>query len=110
MGVKTPTKPVEDKPLEGTAKGRVARTKGVSLLPAEYEDASTVEQLTGVGFSEVYRRIFAPQMRAAADLLREAQEAGMELERGVLRDTRVAVPSRVFPTRMPWPPPCVRDQ
>ena len=82
MGVKTSTKPVE-----GTAKGRVARTKGVSLLPAEYEDASTVEELTGVGFSEVYRRYFAPQMRAAADLLRGAQDAGMELDRGVLRDT-----------------------
>ena len=87
MGVKTPTKPVEGTPVDGTAKGRVARTKGVSLLPAEYEDAATVEQLTGVGFSEVYRRYFAPQMRAAADLLREAQEAGMELDRGVLRDT-----------------------
>ena len=26
-------------------------------------------------------------MRAAADLLREAQDAGMELDRGVLRET-----------------------
>lgn len=67
--------------------GRVARTKGVSLLPSEFDDAATVEELTGVGFSEVYRRFFAPQMKAAADLLREAQEAGMELDRAQLRDT-----------------------
>jgi len=82
MGVKTPTKPTAD-----TTKGRVARTKGVSMLPAEYEDASTVEELTGVGFSEVYRRYFAPSMRAAAALLREAQQSGMDLDRAMLRDT-----------------------
>jgi len=82
VDVQAPTPPVEQ-----TQKGRVARTKGVSLLPAEYEDASTVEQLTGVGFSELYRRYFAPQMKAAAHLLREAQDAGMDLDRGVLRDT-----------------------
>lgn len=82
MGAKTPTVSRGD-----AVKGRVARTKGVSLLPQEYEDAATVEKLTGVGFSEVYRRHFAPQMKAAADLLREAQEAGMQLNRGVLRDT-----------------------
>lgn len=67
--------------------GRVARTKGVSLLPSEFADAATVEELTGVGFSEAYRRFFAPQMKAAADLLRAAREAGMELDRAQLRDT-----------------------
>jgi hypothetical protein len=66
--------------------GRVARTKGVSLLPHEYADASTVEELTGMGFSEVYRRFFAPQMRAAADMLRAAQESGMALDRRPLLD------------------------
>ena len=80
-----------DPPHEDTAeparKGRVARTKGVSLLPAEYEDVATVEELTGVGFSEVYRRYFATQMKAAADLLRTAHTAGLALDRHVLRDT-----------------------
>ena len=64
---------------------RVARTKGVSLLPAEFDDLSTVEEMTGVGLTEAYRRFLAPQMRAAADVLREAREAGMEMNRAVLR-------------------------
>jgi len=68
------------------ATGRTARTKGVSMLPTELDDVSTVEELTGVGFSEVYHRHFAPQMKAAAELLREASESGMELNRGLLRD------------------------
>jgi hypothetical protein len=76
----TPTSPVPG------GVGRVARTKGVSMLPDELEDAATVERLTGVGFSEVYRRHFAPQMRAAAELLRQAQDSGMELDRARLRD------------------------
>lgn len=66
--------------------GRTARTKGVSLLPQEYKDAGTVESLTGMGLSEVYRRVFAPQMHAAAQMLHEVQEAGVELNRAVLRD------------------------
>lgn len=66
--------------------GRVARTKGISLLPDEYGDAATVEEITGVGFSEIYRRCFAPQMRAAAAVLLEAREAGVELNRAALRD------------------------
>lgn len=82
MTTRTPARSVPAK-----AAGRVARTKGVSLLPAEYADASTVEELTGVGFSEVYHRFFAPQMRAAAQMLREVQDAGVELDRAVLRDT-----------------------
>lgn len=69
-----------------TPVGRVARTKGVSLLPQEYADAATVEDLTGLGFSEVYRRFFAPQMRAAAELLRAAEESGMALDRRLLFD------------------------
>ena len=68
-------------------KGRTARTKGVSLLPSEYADVATVEELTGVGFSEVYRRYFATQMKAAADLLRTAHTAGIALNRQNLRDT-----------------------
>ena len=67
--------------------GRVARTKGVSLLPAEYDDAVAVEEMTGVGFSEIYRRCFAPQLAAAAVLLREARDSGVELDRAALRDT-----------------------
>ena len=74
------------RPEAGKTTGRVARTKGVSMLPEEFEDASTVEELTGVGFSEVYRRFFAPQMKAAAEILRETQEAGVTLDRASLRD------------------------
>jgi hypothetical protein len=81
MATKTPSRTVEEK-----SKGRVARTKGVSLFPEEFDDASTIEELTGVGFSEVYRRFFAPQMKAAAEMLRDAQEAGLELDRVTLRD------------------------
>jgi len=67
-------------------KGRTAQTKGVSMLPEELADARAVEALTGVGFSEVYHRHFAPQMRAAAQLLQDAQDAGVELNRAVLKD------------------------
>lgn len=81
MAMASPARPAADKTT-----GRVARTKGVSLLPEEFEDASTVEELTGVGFSEMYRRFFAPQIKAAADMLREAREAGVELDRAALRD------------------------
>jgi|GEM_PF-1294893 len=80
MNAKAPAKPT------ARATGRTARTKGVSMLPAELDDVSTVEELTGVGFSEVYHRHFAPQMKSAAELLREASESGMELNRGLLRD------------------------
>jgi hypothetical protein len=73
-------------PTSGGASGRVARTKGVSMLPDELADAATVEQLTGVGFSEVYRRHFAPQMRAAAELLRQAEAAGLGLDRARWHD------------------------
>ncbi|MEI6622194.1 MAG: hypothetical protein WCP28_09835 [Actinomycetes bacterium] len=65
------------------AGGRKARTKGVSLLPEELADVQTVENLSGVGLSEVYHRHFGPQMRAAAQLLLEAQAAGMELNRSL---------------------------
>ncbi|MGI9015708.1 MAG: hypothetical protein ACR2HR_01145 [Euzebya sp.] len=65
--------------------GRVAKTRGVSLQPAEREDLKTVEELTGAGFSEVYRRHFAPQVHAAAQLLLEMQQAGVELDRTKLR-------------------------
>lgn len=67
-------------------KGRTAQTKGVSMLPDELSDARAVEALTGLGFSEVYHRHFAPQMRAAAQLLREVQESGMTLDRSQVRD------------------------
>jgi hypothetical protein len=56
------------------------------MLPDELSDARAVEALTGLGFSEVYHRHFAPQMRAAAQLLREVQESGMTLDRSQLRD------------------------
>lgn len=79
------TKPAATQPQPRV--GRVARTKGVSLLPAEYDDAVAVEEMTGVGFSEIYRRCFAPQLAAAAALLREARDAGVELDRAALRDT-----------------------
>lgn len=68
------------------ATGRTARTKGVSMQPDELADVVAVEELTGVGFSEVYRRYFAPQMKAAADLLRETQAAGVEINRSRIRD------------------------
>ncbi len=68
------------------AKGRTAQTKGVSMLPDEIADARLVESLTGLGFSEVYHRHFAPQMRAAAQILQEVQESGVELNRSLLKD------------------------
>ncbi|MCZ3385767.1 MAG: hypothetical protein LH630_02065 [Actinomycetia bacterium] len=71
---------------EGRTKGRTARTKGVSMQPDELADVVTVEKLTGVGLSELYHRHFAPQLKAAADLLRDADEAGVELNRAVLRE------------------------
>lgn len=66
--------------------GRTAQTKGVSLSPAELDDVKTVEDLGGVGLSEVYHRHFAPQMRAAALLLEAAREAGVELNRRLIVD------------------------
>ncbi len=84
---KAQAKAAKAAPTKAPAKGRTARTKGVSMLPDELEDAATVEELTGVGFTEVYRRHFAPQMKAAAELLLEVREAGVELNRAVLRDT-----------------------
>lgn len=56
------------------------------MHPHELEDARTVEELTGVGFSELYHRHLAPQVHAAAGLLREARDAGMELDRSRLRN------------------------
>lgn len=71
---------------ERHSKGRTARTKGVSMQPDELADVVTVEELTGVGLSELYHRHFAPQLKAAAELLRDADEAGIELNRAVLRE------------------------
>ncbi len=79
--------PTPEDTADPSRKGRTARTKGVSLLPSEYADVATVEELTGVGFSEVYRRYFATQMKSAADLLRTAHTAGIALDRQNLRDT-----------------------
>lgn len=56
------------------------------MLPEELADAQVVEELAGVGFSEVYHRHFGPQMKAAAHLLEEARDAGMELNRFLLKD------------------------
>lgn len=69
-----------------TRTGRTAKTKGVSMHPDELRDASTVEELTGIGFSEVYHRHFAPQMRVAAELLRQARADGVELDRDKVAD------------------------
>ncbi|MDQ1250843.1 MAG: hypothetical protein QG597_5223 [Actinomycetota bacterium] len=44
------------------------------------------EAVTGVGLSEMYHRFFALQVRAAAELLAEAQSADMELDRARLLD------------------------
>jgi len=68
-----------------TSVGRRAQTKGVSMHPHELEDVRTIEHLTGVGFSEMYHRHLAPQVSAAAQLLVEARDAGMELDRARLR-------------------------
>ncbi len=72
--------------MTSTTRGRTAQTKGVSMLPEELADARVVEALTGVGFSEVYHRHFAPQMRAAAQLLQDARDCGVELNRSLLKD------------------------
>ncbi len=66
--------------------GRTAKTKGVSLNPTELDDVKTIEDLGGVGLSEVYHRHFAPQMHAAAQLLLAAQEAGVQLNRRLILD------------------------
>ena len=66
--------------------GRTARTKGVSMLPDELADARAFEALTGMGLSEVFHRQLAPQLRAAVEILRDAKESGMELDRARLRD------------------------
>jgi hypothetical protein len=65
--------------------GRRAQTKGVSMHPNELEDVRTIEELTGVGFSEMYHRHLAPQVHAAAQLLVEARDDGVELDRARLR-------------------------
>lgn len=67
-----------------TSVGRRAQTKGVSMHPHELEDVRTIEDLTGVGFSEMYHRHLAPRVSAAAQLLVEARDAGMELDRSRL--------------------------
>ncbi len=68
-----------------TIAGRRAQTKGVSMHPHELEDVRAIEELTGVGFSEMYHRHLAPQVHAAAQLLVEVRDAGMELDRARLR-------------------------
>lgn len=72
--------------MSTTATGRRAQTKGVSMTPDELHDAKEFEELTGVGFSELYHRHLAPQVHAALALLRDARAAGMELDRARLRD------------------------
>lgn len=56
------------------------------MTPDELHDAKELEQLTAVGFSELYHRHLAPQVHAALALLRDARAAGMELDRARLRD------------------------
>lgn len=72
--------------VQAGAKGRTARTKGISMLPNEFDDARAFEELTGIGLSEVFHRQLAPQLHAAVQVLRDAKEAGMELNRARLRD------------------------
>lgn len=55
------------------------------MHPHELEDVRTIEELTGVGFSEMYHRHLAPQVSAAAQVLVEARDAGMELDRARLQ-------------------------
>ncbi len=69
-----------------TGRGRTAQTKGVSMQPAELADARAIEELTGIGFSELYHRHLAPQLHVAAELLREASDAGMDVTRARLQD------------------------
>ena len=56
------------------------------MLPDEMEAASTIEEIVGIGFSELIHRHFAPQLKAAADMLTQARDSGVEVDRGVLRD------------------------
>ena len=55
------------------------------MHPHELDDVRTIEDLAGVGFSEVYHRHLAPQVHAAAQLLVEARDADVELDRTRLR-------------------------
>jgi hypothetical protein len=66
-------------------KGRIARTKGLSMLPSELADVQALEELTGMGLSEIFHRQFAPQLHAAVMVLRDAKKSGLELDRARLR-------------------------
>lgn len=68
-----------------TSGGRRAQTKGVSMHPHELEDVRVIEELAGVGFSEMYHRHLAPQVHAAAEVLIEARDAGLQLDRSRLQ-------------------------
>jgi len=51
------------------------------MHPHELDDVRTIEELTGVGFSQLYHRHLAPQVHAAAQLLLDARDAGLQLDR-----------------------------
>jgi predicted dehydrogenase len=72
---------VDNSPLS-----QLGNSYGVSMTPDELKDMRELEQLTGVGFSELYHRHLAPRVHTALALLRDARAAGMELDRARLRD------------------------
>ena len=69
------------------APARMVRAKRVFLWSDEYDDIATVEELTGMDFSDLYHRFIAPQIRAAAALLREADNSGTSMRQEDLTDT-----------------------
>ena len=72
--------PGADKLLAKAAQhARVPYTLGVA-------GGATIEEIAGIGFSELIHRHFAPQLKAAADMLTQARDSGVEVDRGVLRD------------------------
>lgn len=56
------------------------------MLPTELDAAQIVEELTGVGLSELFHLHLSPRIQAAASLLREMEDAGMTVDRHRLAD------------------------
>lgn len=55
------------------------------MHPYDPDDAPTIEELTGVGFSPLADRHLGPRLHAAVQLLLDARDAGLQLDRPRLR-------------------------
>ena len=68
------------------ARGRQARTRGVSLRPEEHALIERFEELTGLGFTEQVRELMLAKLPAAVWALEEMVKAGIEPGRRPLVD------------------------